>query len=939
MINYKEIEIKWQKAWSDSKVFEVEPNEKPGLLVTAAFPYVDMPQHIGHIRTYGTADLYSRYMRMTGQNVLFPMAFHKTGTPILAIAKRVASGEPEIIKDLKMFGVSNESVIKKMSDPNYVADYFVEVTQKSMMATGYGIDWRRTFTSTDPLYSKMVEWQFMKLKEKGYLTQGSHFVGWCPNEKNAVGQHDTKHDIQPELDELIVIKFKDANSDAYFPCATYRPETLYGVTNIFVSELKYVLAKINDKHYYLSKEAAGLLSHQLEISIERELDGSELLSKKAVNPLTDEVVPVLPGYFVKSDFGTGVVMSVPAHAPFDYVALERLRTKGYNIPDYKSCVSSDGIDASKLPALAYLELMEGTPESDDKLVEQATKELYRYEEKHGRMGTGKYVNKPVSEARPLIAKDLTESKNAFNIHIISNEEPVYCRCGARVVAKLITGQWFIDYGNSEWKALAREHAKKIKFYPEVLKKSFYATIEWINLRAAERAQGLGTKFPFNPQHIIESLSDSTMYMMFYTFSHILKSKKIQPEQLNPEFFDYVIADLSSASQVAKITHIEENIIKECKEQLEYWYGYTSRHSAPDLITNHLVMYLFNHIALAPQKLWPKQIVVNGMVDYEGEKMSKSLGNIIPALDGIEKYGADPLRFMEIVSGDLSTDTEFSTTIYNSLALKNQTLYNMVLETKSMQSEALTHIDYWLYSKLNKKIQNATKYMENLELRDAYIDIYYDSITELKWYAARGGRNALVAKDFLDKVVLMLAPAMPHFAEELWHMLGNNTLVAKERWPAVELSLINQDIEATEEIISSTAEDINTTKELTSKMSSNSGKRLTSITIIIPEQWKTKAYNLLAEKRSIGKVMNDELLQSIEKAKLSAFLSQFSKKLQTLSKVQELNEGSLVDAFKQASEYLGRRFNTEIIIESEFSSKSSRALRAMPNKPSIDIRWE
>src|SRR5271154_5937853 len=98
MIDYKEIEKKWQKAWNDSKVFEVEPNDKKPLLVTAAFMYVNSPLHIGHARTYGTSDAYSRYMRMTGFNVLYPMAFHATGTPLLAFAKRIKNNDGELIK-------------------------------------------------------------------------------------------------------------------------------------------------------------------------------------------------------------------------------------------------------------------------------------------------------------------------------------------------------------------------------------------------------------------------------------------------------------------------------------------------------------------------------------------------------------------------------------------------------------------------------------------------------------------------------------------------------------------------------------------------------------------------------------------------------------------------------------------------------------------------
>jgi leucyl-tRNA synthetase len=121
-MDYKEIEAKWQKAWDDAKVFEVEPNDKKPFMVTAAFQYVNSPSHIGHGRTYGTADTYARYKRMCGFNVLYPMAFHATGTPLLAFAKRILSNDQELIDELRVFHVPDHE-IKKMTDPRYIADY------------------------------------------------------------------------------------------------------------------------------------------------------------------------------------------------------------------------------------------------------------------------------------------------------------------------------------------------------------------------------------------------------------------------------------------------------------------------------------------------------------------------------------------------------------------------------------------------------------------------------------------------------------------------------------------------------------------------------------------------------------------------------------------------------------------------------------------------
>ncbi|MDE1871263.1 MAG: leucine--tRNA ligase [Candidatus Micrarchaeota archaeon] len=957
MINYKELEEKWQKAWNGAKLFEVEPNDRKPLLVTAAFPYVNAPQHMGHIRTYGTADTYARYMRMQNYNVLYPMAFHATGTPLLAFAKRIRNNDKELIDELKMFHVPDDE-IKKMTDPRYIADYFIKSTEMGMKAAGYGIDWRRKFVSIEPLFSKFVEWQFMRLKEKGHITKGKHPVGWCPNENNAVGQHDTMHDVQPEIEKITVIKFKDASSDIFFGCATFRPETIYGVTNIFVGrEVKYAIAKVNGERYYISHDALYNLKHQLDVTVERDISAQELLSKKALNPVNGKEIPVLPGFFVKSDVGTGVVMSVPSHAPFDYVAIQRLKADNYPMPEFEFTKIIEiekkgniGIGRSltdvsageavaqhpEIPALAYLEILHANENAIDDMIEFATKLAYREESHWGIMVVEEYKGMREPEARDLITQKLQGDSKAFAIHVISNDEPVYCRCGFRVVVNIVD-QWFINYGDPKWKEPARKDLKEMRIRPEKLRHTFENAMEWIDLRATERKQGLGTVFPFDNTSIIESLSDSTLYMAFYTFDHILRGEKAEPENLKPEFFDYVMLSKGDVNAVAELTGISEPALNRCRESFEYWYTNTSRHSGPDLIPNHLTMYIFNHVAILGEQYWPKQIVVNGFVDYEGEKMSKSLGNIVPILDGIEKYGADPLRFIEIAGADLDTSTEFTTENMNSVQAKNEFLYRTILSLPSIKSKEISHIDYWMYSKLNSKIKSATPMMDAINMKGAYTEIYYNSINELRKYMERSGENAMVLKEFLEKITLMLAPAMPHVAEEFWSMLGNSSFVAQEKWPEASEDMINLEEELIEEVIDNTIDDIRQGIELTGKIGGNSGKSVSEIRLIIAEQWKARAYSMLSKSKSISSVMGS-IGTETDKEALSRFLGQFAKRLNTLNPREELSMESLLKAFLEARPYLEDRFRAKVTIEGEASSKSGRASRALPDKPSIDIAW-
>jgi leucyl-tRNA synthetase len=958
-INYREIEQKWYKAWHDAKIYEVEPDERPSLLVTAAFPYVDMPQHIGHLRTYSTADAYARYKRMRGFNVLFPMGFQPSGIPIMAIAKRIANNDEQLIDVLRRVHHISDEDIAKMKDPNYIANYFINVIKQGFIDSGYGIDWRREIISTEPIFSKMVEWQFFKLKEKGYLVTGVHPVGWCTNEGNPVGQHDTKGDTSVKIEEFVGIKFKDVESDVYFVCATYRPETIYGVTNLFIKkDTEYVIAQLGNIKIYLSKASFEILKYQIEIVELQKIDASILLSKKAINPITNDIVPVLPGFFVKQDVGTGIVMSVPSHAPFDYVALKKLKNEGYNIPEFedKKIIEIEKDNAkiglgrsiekelqkgkaihSNIPALAYLEILELDEKASEDLLEMATKKVYSEEARYGIMLVGKYAGKREAEARELLKKDMLNDGIAIKIYTIANDEPVYCRCGTKVIIKVVNDQWFINYGDKEWKEKTKKvFADVVKLYPEKYRHTYESLLDWLDLRAAERAQGLGTKFPFNPNHVIESLSDSTIYPMLYTFAHILRSSNISAESLKPEFFDYVVYGVGNLDEVAKNCNININIIQKCRESFDYWYKNTSRHSGSDLLANHLLMYLFNHVAIFPEKYYPKQIVTNGLVYFEGVKMSKSLGNVYPVSDGIAKFGADPLKLLEVTSADIDSDIELDLNkaiagVYS----RNEFFYNQILNLHSLDGNELTHIDYWLYSKLNKKIKNATAYMEELSLKNAYSEIYYNSYTELKKYIERGGKNQVVIREYLENVVLMLAPVMPMFAEELWHMLSNNSFVVKEKWPSYNVDMINDKIEAVEEMITNTIEDINSTIALTAKIDANKNKSVKEIKIIIADDWKLRAYNTLIEKKN----MQDAIAASgVEQAKASKFLAPIMPKLKSLIKLPEIDNEYMLSAFLNAQDYIKRKFDANIVIEKESTSKSPRAYRAMPNKPSIDIIW-
>jgi leucyl-tRNA synthetase len=830
VLEWSKIEEKWRKTWESSHIFEsdIDPKREKYFL-TVAYPYPNSPQHIGHGRTYTLADVHARYMRMRGKNVLFPMGFHYTGTPILAMSKRLAEGDEELIDTFnRIYGVPS-SKIEEFKEPLKIAKYFHEEIKQGMKEIGHSLDWRREFTTIDPHYGRFIEWQFRKLRERGYIVQSSHPVGWCPKDGNPVGQHDTLGDVEPEIGEFVLIKFN--LNGCLLPCATLRPETVFGVTNIWLRpDACYVRARVNGEEWMVSKEGSRKLGYlNLKVEELEEFKGSDLIGKWAENPLTGLRVPILPASFVDPKNATGVVMSVPGHAPYDYQALEDLKKKKEELSSYGidpnlldsitpiSIIALEGY--SDLPALDVIKKMAIKSQEDPKL-EEATAEVYSREFHSGRMKTNtmQYVDLPVFMAKERLKEDLVKSKKGDIFYEILNR-PIVCRCGTECIVKIFENQWFINYGDENWKGLARDCLDNIDIVPEDLRPEFEYTIRWLRQKACARKSGLGTKLPWDREWVIESLSDSVIYMAYYILSKYIKSNKIGPDQLTNEFFDYVLLGEGNRGEISRMTMIKEELLEEIREEFRYFYPLDSRHSGRDLIPNHLTYFIFNHVAIFPRELWPRQIVVNGSVLMEGKKMSKSFGNIIPLREAIRKFGADPLRLAILSTAEVSQDADFSPTLAKSLKGRLEHFYEFALGVINLQDDSEgakpSNEDRWLISRLQRVVKTATEAMDKLRIREAINHSLYELDQDLQWYLRRSTIKgspqnnkamARVLKDLIEVRVRLLAPFAPYLCEEIWERMGNEGLVSVADWPIYDEKKVDEKAEEVEEMLMRIIED-------------------------------------------------------------------------------------------------------------------------------------
>lgn len=964
-LDWKALEAKWQKRWEESHIFEADPGAKDKFFITIAFPYPNMPFHVGHGRPYTLTDVYARYMRMRGYNVLFPMAFHYTGTPVLAIAKRVVAKETSLIEELtEIYNVPKEQ-IEKFVEPLNIANYFRDDEKETMRALGYSIDWRREFTTIDPQFSRFIGWQFRKLRAKGLIKQGSHPVGWCPNCGNPMGQHDTKGDVEPEIGEMVLIKFR--LDDTVLPTGTLRPETIFGVTNIWVRpDIDYARVEVGEEKWIVSRNCVDKLTLlRRKVKVLESISGRALVGKDVTNPVTGKRIPILPASFVDPGNATGVVMSVPGHAPFDWMALEELKKAPQTLATYGaevkalrgiepiSVISLEGY--SEFPAVDVLKRL-GAKDQRDERVEEATKEVYSEEFHRGTMreNTGRYAELKVSEARERIEVDLLAEGKAERMYELLNR-PVFCRCGSEVTVKVLENQWFIDYGNPEWKALARECLVQMKIEPEDMRTEFINVIDWLKEKACARQQGMGTRLPWDPEWIVESLSDSTIYMAYYVLAKYINAQRISAEKLTDGVFDYVLLGEGDAEEVAAETGLEMKTLTAMREEFFYFYPLDSRNSGRDLVPNHLTYFIFNHVALFPMEFWPKQIVVTGSVLMEGKKMSKSLGNIIPLRDAIRDYGVDPFRLTILSTAELLQDADFSPALAKALRERLERLHasaSDVAKSGAITQET-TPLDRWMLSRLQGYVLAVTKAMDSLRFREAIQNTVYLLDQDIQWYLRRkeseekeNSAHTSVLKEVLEARILFLAPFTPHLCEELWQILGKEGFVSTMRWPEYDESKIDAHALLGEELITSLREDILSILNATKL----TPKRVTFYTAT-PWKWKIylKALELAKEENLqvsplMKEALKDEGLRR-EAKRVAAFAQEMMEDLVKMPK--EMVEKRLfmgqIDEFQtilDARGFLAKelRAEVEVYLEDDPARRDpkSRGRLAEPYRPAIYV---
>uniref|UniRef100_A0ACD5VVK4 Uncharacterized protein n=1 Tax=Avena sativa TaxID=4498 RepID=A0ACD5VVK4_AVESA len=354
--------------------------------------------------------------------------------------------------------------------------------------------------------------------------------------------------------------------------------------------------------------------------------------------------------------------------------------------------------------------------------------------------------------------------------------------------------WYITYGETEWKQKAVKCLENMNTFSAETRNGFEHTLGWLNQWACSRSFGLGTRIPWDEQFLVESLSDSTLYMAYYTIAHLLQNgnmygqevSSVKPEEMTDEVWEYVFCD-----GPAPKSDISPALLSRMKQEFEYWYPFDIRVSGKDLIQNHLTFSIYNHTALVPEHHWPRGFRCNGHLMLNSEKMSKSTGNFRTLKQAIEEFSSDATRFALADAGDGMDDANFVFETANAAILRLTKEIAWMEEVIAAESSLRggppsTYADNVFANEINIAVQETEKSYNAFMFRDALKSGFYDlqlARDEYRLSCGSAGMNRELLGRFMEVQTRLITPICPHYAEHVWQkILKKEGFAIKAGWP-------------------------------------------------------------------------------------------------------------------------------------------------------------
>jgi len=800
-------------------------------------------------------------------------------------------------------------------DPLHWLQHFPPLGERDLKRFGAPVDFRRSFitTSVNPYYDSFVRWQFGKLKKGEKIGFGKRPTIYSEIDGQACMDHDRAEGegvgpqeytaIKIELVEVPPAMSNLKGKNIFLLAATLRAETMPGQTNCWIlPQGKYGCFKADaDTVYVCSHRAARNMSFQDILTpwgkpeCLQDVMGKDLIGCKVRCPTSKyDVCHLLPLLTIKMDKGTGIVTSVPSDSPDDYAAFMDLMKPGKR--------EHHGIKAEWVEPFELIPIIDVEIDGEirtmaaqymcEKLGVQSQNDTVKLLEAHdvcyklgfdkGIMSAGPFKGQPVKKAKLDARAQMVKDNQAF---IYSEpEKKIVSRSGDECVVASID-QWYLKYGEEGWKNQVENHLNGDSFvtYNARIKESFQDALSWLKEWACSRSFGLGTRVPWDEKFVIESLSDSTVYMAYYTVAHFLQDKaldgskggsgNIKPEQMTEDVWDYIYLK----GQMPK-TDIPKSLLEEMRKEFRFWYPMDLRVSGKDLIQNHLTMSLYNHACVWEDEpeLWPRGFFCNGHTMVNNEKMSKSKGNFFTLADIIQKHSADAVRFACANCGDTLEDGNFEEPVATGALLKMPVFIEAMKalitggdEPLDIGKEDSTFLDRWFANELNRLTSESKHHYATMYYREALRTSWFEFCACFDQYrdvckAGKRKMNKTLVMRYLEWQMIILSPIAPHFCEHGWGLLNKSGSVLNARWPELTKPVDSLIVSQGEYMFDKVPHDFIKLLEKASK-----GGKPTSATVYVAlkyPDWKVTVLSKLRElhdKKQLPLVSPDEMKSNAE----------------------------------------------------------------------------
>ena len=755
------IESKWQQKWSEEKTFKVgeEPDKKKYYLLEM-FPYPSGRIHMGHVRNYTIGDVVARYKRMQGYNVLHPMGWDAFGLP------------------------AENAAIKNNTHPAKWTYENIDYMRGQLQQMGLSYDWDRELATCNADYYRWEQQFFIELYEKGLVYQKVTVVNWCETCQTVLAREqvidgccwrcdqgvtpremngwffkitDYAEELLAECDNLkgwpekvltmqrnwigkssgAQLDFPVADTDDLLTIFTTRPDTIYGATFMSVAPEHPLVAKLTKGTS--QERAVNDFVKRTTIAKQRQKAGEDLdkegifIGAYAVNPYNGDKLPIYAANFVLMEYGTGAVMAVPAHdqRDFEFAHTYKIPIKVVIQPTGETLTPEQMTEAYDGPGTLH-----NSEEFSGMTSEEAKKAITAKADKEG-FGQSQVTYR---------LRDWGVSRQRYWGTPIPM---IHCQvCGVQPVAKeelpvILPSDVSIDSSGKS---------------PLHTLESYYKT-------TCPKCGGAAHR----ETDTMDTFVESSWYFARYTC---------------PDF--------------------HQGPLK--KEAADYWlpvdqYIGGVEHAILHLLYARFFTKILRDLGYLNISEPFSNLLTQGMVIKDGFKMSKSKGNVVDPADLIAQYGADTVRLFSLFAAPPERDLEWSDKGVDGAFRFLSRVHRVIianlelLQGRHNLPEQLSRPGQDLHRKTHQTIAKVSRDIDGKFHFNTAISAIMElnnSLTALAGAEQESRPEAAVVKEAVEAMLKLLAPMVPHFAEELWQLIGHTTELSSTPWPSFDQEAAKED---------------------------------------------------------------------------------------------------------------------------------------------------